>query len=258
MTDSQPISQPNPLGLKLIIVGRRKPGTTLAEHRHHIRHVHGELVLKYIASEPTNAPQRYVQHQVIDGEFRATAVATDPFALNRDFVTQVWMQDFAALGRSRETAFYREHLMGDEDNFVDQANVVFMPVRERDMLPPAGATSAAAGCKLFFFHLRAGGVDPFRFASAWAAGVEALGDTAALRRYVQNDVLPRPGAPASPADAIDEFWLDDEAAARALLVRWKAWVGEALVATGLASAAGSFALLATETVLHAGPRQATM
>lgn len=248
--------QAYPLGLKLIIVGRRKPGTTLAEHRQHIRHVHGELVLQYIRAEPATAPQRYVQHQVVDGVFRAGPAGSDPFTLQRDFVTQVWMADFAALGRSRETAFYREHLMGDEDNFVDQATVVFMPVRERELLG-AGSPGAAAGCKLFFFHQRAEGVDPFAFASAWAAGVDALGAVAGLRRYVQNDVLPRPGppgAPPSPADAIDEFWLDDEAGARALLAQWQGWVGEALVGTGLASAAGTFALIATETVLHVGPR----
>ena len=49
------------LAVKLIIVGRRRPGTTLAEHRHHIRKVHGELVLQNIAADPANA---YLRSQV--------------------------------------------------------------------------------------------------------------------------------------------------------------------------------------------------
>ncbi|WP_028311708.1 EthD domain-containing protein [Derxia gummosa] len=236
------MNTPDPRGLKLMIVGRRRPGSTLAEHRHHIRHVHGELVLRYIAAEPANAPRRYVQNAVFDGSFRATAPGTDAFALNRDFVTEIWVPDFAALGRSRETAFYRDHLKGDEDNFVDQATVVFMPVRARELRPVA-----QAGFKCFGFLRKAPGVDAARFQQAWArapAFAPALG-------HVQNDVLPAPDRPV-PADAIDEFWLADEAAARALPAQWQAWVDEALVRPGLALADGSFFLLATEAVLHAG------
>src|ERR1700694_5333114 len=72
--------------LKLNIIGRRRPGTTLAEHRHHIRHVHGKQVLAYIGTEPEHAPRRYVQNAVVDGLFRATAPGSDALALNRDFV----------------------------------------------------------------------------------------------------------------------------------------------------------------------------
>jgi vanillate O-demethylase ferredoxin subunit len=238
------VSTPNPFGLKLMIVGRRKPGTTLAQHRQHIRHVHGELVLRYIATEPGHAPQRYVQNQVFDGSFRASTPGTDAFALNRDFVTEIWVQDFAALGRSRETAFYRDHLAGDEDNFVDQATVMFMPVQPRTLRQPPAVSSA---CKLFGFIQQAPGADSAAFQQAWAkapAFAQALG-------HVQNDVLPRPGH-AATVNGIDEFWLADEAAAYALLPQWQAWVDDALVAPGLALPAGSFSLLATEAVLHAG------
>jgi hypothetical protein len=69
---AQPAASPNvaphpDLALKLMIVGRRRPGTTLAEHRHHIRRVHGELVVQNIAADPANAPRRYVQNPVFDG-----------------------------------------------------------------------------------------------------------------------------------------------------------------------------------------------
>ncbi|WP_085316732.1 EthD domain-containing protein [Derxia lacustris] len=233
---------PDPFGLKLMIVGRRRPGSTLAEHRHHIRDVHGERVLRYVATDPDNAPRRYVQNAVFDGSFRASAPGTDAFALNRDFVTEIWVPDFAALGRSRETAFYREHLKGDEDNFVDQATVVFLPVHARVLQPVA-----TAAFKLFGLVRKAPGVDADRFRQAWAqapAFAPALG-------HVQNDVLAAPGPPAT-VDGIDEFWLADEAAARSLAAQWQAWVDDALVRPGLALADASFFLIATEAVLHAG------
>jgi EthD domain len=119
--DAKPTSS-----LKLNIIGRRRPGMTLAEHRHHIRQVHGELVLRYIRAEPDNAPRRYVQNAVFDGHYRGTAPGTDPFALNRDFVTQVWVTDMSALERSRKTEFYNVHLKDDEPRFVDQSTVVFL------------------------------------------------------------------------------------------------------------------------------------
>lgn len=145
---AQAAAAPHPdLALKLMIVGRRRPGTTLAEHRHHIRRVHGELVVQNIAADPANAPRRYVQNPVFDGTFRAvTAGAADPFALNRDFVTQIWFPDLPSLGRARQSAFYLEKVKHDEDNFVDQASVVFMPVRERVISGAAVARTRASSC----------------------------------------------------------------------------------------------------------------
>lgn len=248
---AQAAAAPHPdLALKLMIVGRRRPGTTLAEHRHHIRRVHGELVVQNIAADPANAPRRYVQNPVFDGTFRAaTAGAADPFALNRDFVTQVWFPDLPSLGRARQSAFYLEKVKHDEDNFVDQASVVFMPVRERVI--SGAAVAANQRVKLFGFLQRAPGAAPEEFRRAWAAAPSALG--AGALRQAQNDTLPTPMGP-PPVDGIDEFWFDDEAGARAFLARWQAWVADALVRPGLAPAGRHFALLAQEDVIHAGPR----
>lgn len=247
---------PHPdLALKLMIVGRRKPGTTLAEHRHHIRRVHGELVVQNIAADPANAPRRYVQNPVFDGTFRAGAGtgagAPDPFALNRDFVTQIWFPDLQSVGRARQSAFYLEKVKHDEDNFVDQASVVFMPVRERVI----GGVAAAANqrVKLFGFLQRSPGAALDDFRRAWGAAPWAAGHGARALRHAQNDTLPTPMGP-PPVDGIDEFWFDDEADARAFLPRWQAWVSEALVRPGLAPQARHFVLLAHEDVIHAGPR----
>ncbi|WP_140635326.1 EthD domain-containing protein [Methylibium rhizosphaerae] len=250
---ASPVVAPHPdLALKLMVVGRRRPGTTLAEHRHHIRQVHGKLVVQNIAADPANAPRRYVQNPVFDGTFRAPAPGeADPFALNRDFVTQIWFPDLPALGRARQSAFYLEKVKHDEDNFVDQASVVFMPVRERVM---AGAAAPAnQRVKLFGFLQRSPGAAPEDFRRAWGTAPWAAGGSAGALRYAQNDTLPTPmGSP--PVDGIDEFWFDDEAGARTFLTRWQVWVSEALVRPGLAPEARHFVLLAHEDVIHAGPR----
>lgn len=239
------------LALKLMIVGRRKPGTTLAEHRHHIRRVHGELVRQNIAVDPDNAPRRYVQNPVFDGTYRAGQAGADRFALNRDFVTQIWFPDLPALARARQSAFYLSHLKADEDNFVDQASVLFMPVRERSLFDRAEA--AGPQVKLFGFVQRANDAAPEVFARAWRAASWSRSGPGAALRHVQNDTLPTPAGPPA-ADGIDECWYADDDQAREGLRRWQAWVDETLVRPGLANPGTAVALLAREDVIHAGPR----
>ena len=241
--DAKPTSS-----LKLNIIGRRRPGMTLAEHRHHIRQVHGELVLRYIRAEPDNAPRRYVQNAVFDGHYRGSAPGTDPFALNRDFVTQVWVTDMSALERSRKTEFYNVHLKDDEPRFVDQSTVVFLPSREREVA--VNGSVPVGAWKLFTLLQRAPGADPGAFTAAWAQ-VANRSRAVAARRHVQNDVLGRPGS-TMPADAIDEFWFDDEPSARAQLAAWRAVVHEQLVQPGLAVEGSFVGLMAREDVVHAG------
>lgn len=236
------------MALKLNIMGRRRPGTTLAEHRHHIRQVHGERVLEYIRVDAENAPRRYVQNTVVDGRFRAGPAGVDAFALNRDFVTQIWVPDFDALQRSRQTAFYNTHLKDDEDRFVDQANVVFMPSRERVIR--AAVHPLGAAWKLFVVVQRAPGVKAETFATAWAAAAAEPVDMGALQ-HVQNDVLPVPGV-ASLADGIDEFWFLDEAAAHVALAAWETHLQARLGLSGLLASGACAALIATEDVVYPG------
>jgi len=239
-------SKPN-ASLKLNIIGRRRPGMTLVEHRDHIRKVHGDLVLRYIRAEPENAPTRYVQNAVFDGLYRANSPGADPFALNRDFVTQVWVTDMAALERSRKTEFYNLHLKDDEPRFVDQSTVVFLPSREREVSLNGSAPEGA--WKLFTLLQRAPRAEPGLFTAAWIQ-TAARSKTAALR-HVQNDVLSRPHS-AMSADAIDEFWFDNEPAARAQIAMWRAVLHENLVLPGLAIDGSFVALIAREDVIYAG------
>lgn len=246
---AQPAVSRSQPGLKALIVGGRRPGSTLTEHRQHIRQVHGELVLRYIAAEPDFAPQRYVQNPVFDGQFRAGPTGSDALTLGRDFVTQVWFPNVEALGRSRNTPYFKQHIEADERNFVDLTNVIFLPARER--VVSGGEAPAASGAyKLFVFIRKAPSADGAEFARAWAAA-GALASGAAIKRHVQNEVLNRPGAPAL-ADGVDEFWLDDEASARSLLAAWQGQLRETVVRPGLAMDESPTALMAREDVVFAG------
>lgn len=118
------------MSFKVLMAGRRKRGQTLAEHRHHMKSVHGQLVLDYIAADPVNAPGRYVQNHVFDGIFPGGEGQPEPFALGLDFVTEIWAEGLAGLKAGRETEFYKTHLLPDEPRMVDPERVVGIPVNE--------------------------------------------------------------------------------------------------------------------------------
>ena len=247
---------PSETAVKLMIIGRRNPATTLVEHRQHIRHVHGEMVLQYIAQDPRIAPRRYAQNAVFDGTYRRTVPgllpANDPLALNRDFVTQIWFPSLQAAGASLQTDFYKNNLKADEDNFVDQASVVFTSATEREVI--SRSTPALNVFKLFYFIQKSTGVSTEAFNAAWreaTGGLHNWSGVEQVQRYVQNDMNSGPQGPC-PVDGIDEFWVSDEASARALHKIWNAHIKARLVDRGLAKADASFALFATEQVLFAG------
>ena len=248
----------NPTAVKLMIIGRRNPTTTLVEHRQHIRHVHGEMVLQYIAQDATIAPRRYAQNAVFDGTYRRTVPgllpANDPLALNRDFVTQIWFPSLQAAGASLQTDFYKNNLKADEDNFVDQASVVFTSATEREVF--SRSTPVLNAFKLFYFTQKSDGVSTEAFRAAWreaAAGLQGWSGAEQVQRYVQNDMNPGPQGP-SPVDGVDEFWVSDEASARTLHKMWHAHIQANLVDKGLAKADATFALFANEQLLFAGAK----
>ncbi len=235
------------MSIKLNIIGRRRPGTTLDEHRHHIRWVHGERVREYVRVHPDLAPRRYVQNVVVDSTFRPSIGMDDPLALNRDFVTQIWMPDLETLQRSRQSDFYNEWLRDDEPQFVDQANVVFLPCFERGI---HGADETPQGAWKLFVMMRctpAGSIDAFD--TAWQGAARQAGSLGL--RHVQNLVMATASA-ASPVNAIDELWFASEDDARAHLVEWRRRLNEALVPAGLADPFSFVALIAREDVVHAG------
>ena len=56
--------------VKMMIVGRRRGGMTVAQHHRYMKHEHGQSVVNFIAEKPEMAPRRYVQNHVFDGSFR--------------------------------------------------------------------------------------------------------------------------------------------------------------------------------------------
>ncbi len=236
---------------KLMIVGRRRAGTTLAQHHHHILNVHGALVAKYIATDPGHAPKRYAQNRVLDGSFRTGGPANDPFALDRDFVTQIWFDDAASVANSMQRPFYLEQLRPDEDRFVDQASVVKLAARERQVsLPPNGG----GNIKLFSFFSKAATMDSAQFLKTWRECSTALADSVKGNLpygQVQNEVLHRPGELAL-VDAIDEFWVEDLACAHALAATVQSAMVAPLEAAGAIAHESHFTLMAEEAVLFKG------
>ncbi len=158
------------------------------------------------------------------------------------------MEDFAALERSRSTAFYQNRLRDDEGQFVDEDTVVFLPCAERQISMVDGASLPAF--KLFVLFQRADSIEPTDFRAAWA---HLAGSTAKNAiRHVQNDVMAARGAGRMPADAIDEFWFENESDVRAEATRWISQIESSLVADGLAVPGSIVVLLAREDIVHAG------
>jgi hypothetical protein len=238
--------------MKLMIVGRRRGGMTVAQLHRYMLDVHGAMVVRAIGEHPHLTPQRYVQNHVFDGSTRvpgALTAAPDPFSASLDFVTQVWFNNPAQAKASVEAAFYKEHLQPDEDRFVDQPSVVKLPVVEQ---PVFGPRVARGRSKLFVFHQGAPGIAVDALAAQTAALWEPMLADAKLgiERLVRNRGLVRPGETA-PADLVDEVWLADDASSRILAQHWQALLDDQRLPALHAPGSG-FVLLAHEHVLFAG------
>ena len=227
------------MSVKLLMVGRRRAGQTLDEHRRHMRNRHGADVLAYIAEDPDNAPRRYVQNHVFDGCFSAGDPAHGPFALGLDFVTELWFPDLAAIVASRQTDFYLRRLQPDEDMMVDQDRVLGLPALELDA-PPAALAPAV---KVFALL---GGEAGARAELINALG--SLGDAELPHLHRVRSVALRDG----PVDAVDTFWLPDATAAQMFCTTYREQMLSPLRSSGLLRPDGACLLIAHEYVLHAG------
>lgn len=182
------------MSVKLMMCGRRRAGQTRRDNQHHMKEVHGSLVLNYIATDPDNAPRGYVQNHAIDSTFAQGEPSPAAFVLGFDFITEVWFPDLASAKASRETAYYLERLMPDEPRMVDTANVLGLPFAETEIQP---ATIVDNAIKLFIVMAKDAVVAQDTIDDARANMPETLG-------YSRNIALV-PG----PIGAIDVFRFAD-------------------------------------------------
>ena len=236
--------------VKMMIVGRRRGGMTVAQHHRYMKHEHGQSVVNFIAEQPEMAPRRYVQNHVFDGSFRVPGATPDHFAVSRDFVTQVWFDSPAQAAAATQAPFYREQLQPDEDRFVDQASVAKLPVLEHHRM---GDRCTVGHHKLFVFHQAVQGVSPDALAEVTLKLWQPLfaDGNNGIEQVVQNRVLNRP-AQSATVDVVDEVWLSGEDATRKICERWHALATEDKNLSPLLVPGSAFVLMAHEHVMFAG------
>jgi hypothetical protein len=229
------------MSVKLLICGRRRPGQSLSTHRHHMKNVHGVMVLDYIAADPDHAPRTYVQNHAFDGWFAAGDPSQNPLALARDFITEIGFPDMPSVKASRETEFYLTHLKPDEPRMVDDATVFGMPVRETVV---AGDEVAGGPIKIFVMMPKAEDRDAFN--AEWARRVA---NAPVARNFRHSHCTPLVPAPVA---GVDIFWLGDADVAAAFAEDYRAQVIAGMEADGLLAPNSTLVLLAQEYILFAG------
>lgn len=220
--------------IKTMIFGRRRPGLTLAEHRAHMKDIHGALVLDYIRLHPDQAPRRYVQNHAFDGVYPGSDTRVGVFTLGLDFVTEVWFPDLATAKASRETPFYIEHLRPDEPQMVDDSTVFGLPVTE-DVIRTPGEPHEGRTKVFVVWH----GAPPF--------ALDTSDTVAAIFASAPAHCRNLPVFP-SPVHAVDVFFLADEAAAVAFAQSVRQAIGD----EAPSGTADVTITVAREYVLHAG------
>ncbi|MEE3627717.1 EthD domain-containing protein [Nitrospirillum sp. BR 11752] len=190
--------------IKLLIAGRRCLTKSRDQALTHLRTVHGPMVF----APPADAgamPSRYEQNHV----FYPQADSSGPWLADRDFVTEVWFNDFGHLAASVSTPYYLSRLRPDEDNFVDQDTVLKSVVREEGKW---GVTTPDAA-KLFIFLKRSPSTDITAFDAARDSAVNDLRTLSQPVAGLVNVALPGPGGAEPYADHVLEFWFPDQATA---------------------------------------------
>jgi hypothetical protein len=236
------------MSVLLMIMGRRRPGQSLADHRQHMQFVHGQLVLDYIAQAPEQAPRHYVQNHAYDGIFAAGDPAVDLLARGYDFMTEIGFETMAQVGASMQTPYYREKLIPDEALMVDPPRGFGTPfaMHEISAAPEAEQapeTERALAIKVFGVFAATNDQQALREGLAHHVKQSGLAEQARLRR--QHALVP------AKLDTVDTFWLPDAAAANRLATSYKAEVIDPMIAAGAIAANGAALILAREINMHA-------
>ena len=177
--------------IKVVAAIRRRPGMAQAEYFDYIENVHGKL-----ARDNPLGLSRYVQNHVKDAAFGVTGDASHLTVLPRDSVTELWFEDFPALGRTFADPYTQQVLGPDGKNFSDLPTALSLLTSESGEWG-----NTAQGLKIMYFLKAAQSATPEVFAQEWtAADLRARTSGAILGGIRSHAISPPPGAPQGGGD----------------------------------------------------------
>ncbi|MBS1676604.1 MAG: EthD domain-containing protein [Actinobacteria bacterium] len=221
--------------VKLIALLVKREGLTDVEFHRHWRYNHGPLAAKITSMEA------YCQCHLVPRPPADLSIA-DTFG----GTAEVWWEDLDAAARLATDPEYTEHAEPDEPLFIDMDRMIFMTVKEQEVLGSRPA-KADGGLKVIHLVTRAEGTDPDEFRARFEAADEAAAAAELkMSRFVRTCCVPEAYTVKPPAfDATREMWWPDEwafAAARENAA--EAW--QSLVETPFADASRSHFLVTIE------------
>lgn len=202
--------------IKIMVASRRRPGMTREEYRRYYQQIHAGKILAG-PPELLQDMARYVQNEVLDGVYGASAVNLFPLT-EFDSVSEICFPDPAAAARSTEYPYYRDVIQPDEPQFADESALVILMAAEE---AAAVARPRNGGRKVLHFLKAAAGVSRDDFAKAWRDGHSRILQSARLSDRVTGSVrshpLPIPadagkgnfgGTPINVYDGVASLWFD--------------------------------------------------
>ncbi|OPX13333.1 EthD domain-containing protein [Mycobacterium sp. AT1] len=152
--------------IKLVAVLRRRPNMTHNEYADYIRVTHAKIAL---ANKLT--VRKYVQNHVFDSAYGADGDAEYQVCLPRDSVTELYFDDFEAMGRTFADPYTRDVVGPDGANFSDLPSALSMLVTEDRAQAPSGGPDAV---KVLHFLSAAEGIPAVHFHERWRQAHEQL------------------------------------------------------------------------------------
>ncbi len=186
--------------VKLIALLVKKEGLTDIEFHCHWRYNHGPLAAMITSMDA------YCQCHLVP-----RPPADLPIAATYGGTAEVWWQDMGAAARLATDPEYTENAEPDEPLFIDMDRMIFMTVKEQEVLGSRPG-KAAGGLKVIHLVTRAEGMDPDEFRTRFEGADEAgAGEELNMDRFVRTCCVPEAYSVKPPAfDATREMWWPDE------------------------------------------------
>ncbi|HEX3359825.1 MAG TPA: EthD domain-containing protein [Solirubrobacterales bacterium] len=186
--------------VKLIALLVKREGSTDVEFHRHWRYNHGPLAAMITSMDA------YCQCHLVP-----RPPADLPIAATYGGTAEVWWQDMGAAARLATDPEYTENAEPDEPLFIDMDRMIFMTVKEQEVLGSRPGKTAG-GVKVIHLVTRAEGMDPDEFRTRFEGADEAgAGEELNMDRFVRTCCVPEAYSVKPPAfDATREMWWPDE------------------------------------------------